>query len=65
MENVKVNIETARGKVELEFEDLQQAMERMGAANLETLRRWVRGLEAATLCAREGESREMATVPKR
>ena len=61
MENVKVSIETARGKVELEFENLQQAMERVGAANLETLRRWVRGLESATLRARERESREMAT----
>ena len=45
METAKVRIETERGTAELEFKDLQEAMERMGAANLETLRRWVRSLE--------------------
>jgi hypothetical protein len=44
-ERAKVSVETVRGTVELEFTNLQEAMERIGAANLETLRQWVQSLE--------------------
>jgi hypothetical protein len=36
---------TVDGDVTLTFADAQEAMERMGAANLETLRSWVLSLE--------------------
>jgi predicted nucleotidyltransferase len=55
METAKVRIETARGTVELEFKDLQEAMERMGAANLETLRQWVQSLERRAMAANQRE----------
>jgi hypothetical protein len=55
MATAKVKIETERGTVELEFKDMQQAMERMGAANLETLRQWVQGLERKAMAANQRE----------
>jgi hypothetical protein len=44
-ESTKVEIQTSQGTAELQFNNLQEAMERIGAANLEILRRWVQSLE--------------------
>jgi len=49
--SAKVKIQTSQGAVELQFNNLQEAMERIGAANLEILRRWVQSLE--TVCQAE------------
>jgi len=45
-EIAKVEIQTSHGTAELQFTNLQEAMERIGAANLEILRRWVQSLES-------------------
>ncbi len=50
-ESAKVEIQTSQGTVELQFSNLQEAMGRIGAANLEILRRWVQSLE--TICQAE------------
>jgi hypothetical protein len=65
-ETVKVRVETESGAVELEFKDLQQAMERVGEANLETLRRWVRSLEAGCdAVTDETQNQDLTTEARR
>jgi hypothetical protein len=46
MKNYLLKIDTANGEVTLCFENIQTAMEQIGAANLTALRDWVRELEA-------------------
>lgn len=41
-----LNIETAQGEITLEFSDVQEAMRQIGAANLTTLRDWVKQLDS-------------------
>lgn len=44
--NYLLKVETAKGEVTLSFANIQTAMESIGAANLVTLRDWVRELES-------------------
>lgn len=43
-----LNIETAQGEITLEFSNVHEALLKIGAANLATLRDWTKSLETKT-----------------